>query len=117
VLKSEWASFLEQSVQVVHEQHQMHRIDWSHFEVEMQVEPFGVVVDCMDEHGADAYRVGGLGSSHKRIKQQRSAETLALLPSIYRKPAQQSNANRVIGETFGNSRRASSRRTLLAVSE
>jgi hypothetical protein len=52
----------------------MHRIDWSYFEVEMQVESFRIVVDCMDEHGADADRVGGLGSSQERIKQQSSPE-------------------------------------------
>ena len=98
-------SFLEQSAQVFHEQHQMHRIDWSYFEVEMKVESFGVLVDRMDEHGADADRVSGLGGSHKRIKQQSSPEALALLPAIYRKPAQEGNANRMIGETFGNSRR------------
>jgi hypothetical protein len=60
----------------------------------------------MDEHGADADHITGLGGSQERIKQQSSPEALALLPAIYRKPAQESNANRVIGETFGNSRRS-----------
>lgn len=101
----ELGSHLEQGAEVFHEQHEVHRINGGGFEIEVQIKPFGIFVDCMNEQGANADGLGGLGDSHERVEQQCSPQTLALLQAIDRQPAQESNAHRVIGETFGHSRR------------
>ena len=83
----------------------MQGIDRRRFEIEMQVEAPGVFIDGVHEQGANADGVGGLRRSHQGIEQQSSSKTFALLPAIYGKPSQESSTNRVIGETFGDSRR------------
>jgi hypothetical protein len=96
---------LNQRTDVFDQQHQVHGINRCGFEIEVKIEAASVFVDGMDEQGADADGVGGLGRSHQGIKQQSSPKTLSLLSAIYCKPAKESKANRMIGETFGHSRR------------
>ena len=95
----------QKGAKILHEQHQVHRIDGCGFEIELQVEPSGVLVNGMDEQSADANGISSLRGSYQRIEQQSLSEALALLLVIDRKAAQESKADRVIGETLDHSRR------------
>ena len=90
---------------VLDEQQEVHRIDGRRLEIKVLIEPLGVGVDGMNKHGAHSYRFGCLRGPQERIEEQSPVQALTLIPAIHGKTGKQHHANRMIGKTFGNSRR------------
>src|ERR1700732_1762263 len=74
----------------------MQRMRRRAFEAKPRVPLLGLLVDRMDEQGADPDQLAGLKDSCHAIKQQRAPEVLALMASIDRQATEQDDRHRLI---------------------
>ena len=57
----------------------------------------------MDEHSANADKIGGLRDPRERVMKEGLSETISLLTRVYRQARQQDDADGMIGQALRNS--------------
>jgi hypothetical protein len=97
---------LERPSQVFEEQQQLERVYRRRFEFELFIESSSRFIKCMDHDSPDRHDVGCFLDSCQRVEEERLTESFALLCLVYRQSGEEHDADRVVGQPFGNTFRA-----------